>query len=84
MGEPVETSPATWQHTDSEGAVAIVPVPMSEVSDARLVIHPYPFFGPNIPFKRDAPFSSGNSASLLNNPMYNIKLAHSVVPVPDR
>ena len=84
MGEPVETSLATWQHTDSEGAVAMVPVPMSEVSDARLVIHPRPLFGPTIPFKRDAPFSSGSSASLLNNPMYNIKLARSVVLVLDR
>ena len=61
-----------------------VPVSVSEVSDSRLVIHPHPFFGPHIPFKRDIPFSSGSSASLLNNPMYNIKLAHSVIPVLDR
>ena len=62
----------------------MVLVSVNEVSDARLVIHPHPLFGPMILFKRDAPFSSGSSTSFLNNPMYNLKLARSVVPVSDR
>ena len=57
---------------------------MSEVLDMRLLIHPHPFFGLNISFKKDAPFPSSSSASFLNNLMYNLKLARSIVPVPDR
>ena len=53
-------------------------------TDERLVIHPYSLFGTMIPFNKDAPVPSKNSASLLSNPMYNLKLTRSVVPVPDR
>ena len=55
-----------------------------EVSTERLVIHSHPLFEPIVPFNKNAPFPSKNSASLLGNPMYNLKLARSVVPVPDR
>ena len=84
VGESIETPPATRQRTDSGGAVVKVLVSVSEVSDPRLVIHTHSLFGSMIPFKKDAPFSSSSSASLLNNPIYNLKLACSFVPVPDR
>ena len=84
MGESVETFPTTQQLTDSGGAVATVPISMSEVSDARLVIHSYPLFGSMIPFKKDTPFLSSSNASLLSNPIYNLKLARSIVLVLDR
>ena len=78
MGEPVEPPSATWQHT-----VAMLPVSIAEVTDERLVIHPYPLFGPMIPFNKDAPFLSKTSASLLNNPMYSLKPTRSVFPILD-
>ena len=59
-------------------------VSTAEVSTERLVIHSHPLFEPMVPFNKNAPFPSKNSASLLGNPMYNLKLARSVVPVPDR
>ena len=62
----------------------MVSIFMNEVSDARLVIHTHSLFGPMIAFKKDAPFPSCSSASLLNNPMYNLKLAHSVNPLSNR
>ena len=84
MGEPVETPPVTRQRTNSGGVVAMVPISVNEVFDARLVIHTHPLFGSMIPFKKDAPFLSSCSASLFNNLMYNLKLAHSIVLVSDR
>ena len=62
----------------------MVPVSVTEVTDLRLVIHPHLLFGEMVPYKKDVPFSSQWSASLLNNPVYALKLARSVVPVPDR
>ena len=62
----------------------MVSVFVTEVTDSRLVIHPHSLFGEMVPYKKDAPFSTQGSASLLNNPLYALKLAHSVVPVPDR
>ena len=62
----------------------MVPISVSEVSDARLVIHTHPLFGLMISFKKDAPFSTSSNVSLLNNLMYNLKMAHSVIPVLDR
>ena len=62
----------------------MVPVTMEEVPDTRLVIHPHPLFGPHIPYKKEAPYPSTGTATLLNNPLYNLKLARSVVSVPDR
>ena len=59
-------------------------VSTAETSDERLVIHPHPLFRPMIPFNKDAPFSSKTSDSLLSNPMYSLKLARSVVPIPNR
>ena len=84
MGEPVDIPAATRQRTDSGSAVAMVPVTMEAVPDTKLVIHPHPLFGPHIPYKKDAPYPSTGTATLLNNPLYNLKLARSVVPVPDR
>ena len=62
----------------------MLPVFASEVSTERLVVHPRPLFEPMVPFNKNAPFPSKNSASLLGNPMYNLKLARSVVLVSDR
>ena len=79
----METPLAIRQRTGSGGAVAMVFVSVAEVTDSRLVIHPHPLFGDMIPYKKDAPFPSGSSATILNNPMYCLKLARSIVPVPD-
>ena len=83
LGEQAETPLTTRQRTGLGGTVAMVPVSVTEVTDSRLVIHPYPLFGEMVPYKKDALFSSKGSATLLNNPMYTLKLARSVVPVPD-
>ena len=37
-----------------------------------------------IPFNKDVSFLSGSSATMLNNYQYNLKLARSIVLVPDR
>ena len=63
---------------------AILLVSTTPTTDERLVIHPYLLFGIMIPFNKDAPLPSTTSATLLNNPLYNLKLTHSVVSVPDR
>ena len=55
----------------------------TEVLIERLVVHVQPLFGPMIPFNKNAHFPSKNT-SLLGNPMYNLKLVRSVVPVLDR
>ena len=83
MGEQAETPSTTRQRTGPGGTVAMVPVSVTEVTDSRLVIHPYPLFGEMVPYKKDAPFPSKGSATLLNKPMYTLKLARSVIPVPD-
>ena len=62
----------------------MVPVSVFEVTDSRLVIHPHPLFGEMVSFKKDAPFPSKGTATLLNSPLYALKLTRSVVPVPDR
>ena len=62
----------------------MVPISVTEITDSRLVIHPHPLFEEMVPYKKDAPFPSQGSATLLNNPLYSLKLARSVVPVPDR
>ena len=84
VGEQAEAPPPSWQRTGPGGTVAMVPVFVSEVTDSRLVIYPYPLFGEMVPFKKDAPFSSKGTATLLNSPLYALKLAHSMIPVPDR
>ena len=80
MGEQAKAPPATRQRTGPGGTVAMVSVSMTEITDSRLVIHPHPLFGEMVPYKKDALFSSQWSATLLNNPLYALKLAHSVVP----
>ena len=75
VGESVEPPPATQQRTKLGGAVAMLPVFVAEVSAERLVVHSHPLFGLMVPFNKNAPFPSKNSASLLGNPMYNLKLA---------
>ena len=82
MGEQAEAPPATRQRTGSSVTVAMVSV--TEVTDSRLVIHLHPLFGEMIPYKKDAPFPSKGSTTLLNNQMYAFKLTRLVVPVPDR
>ena len=82
--EQAETPPATQQRTGSGGTVAMVPVSVAEVTDSRLVIHPHPFFREMISYKKDALFPNNSSATLLNNLMYPLKLARSVVFIPDR
>ena len=62
----------------------MLPVSAVEVSTKRLVVHSQPLFRPMIPFNKNAPFPSKNSVSLLGNSLYNLKLAQSIVPVPDR
>ena len=84
MGAQAEAPPAVRQRTSPGGNVAMVPVSVSELTAEKLVVHPHPLFGEMIPFKKDAPFPRQGTASLLNNPMYALKLARSVVPVPDR
>ena len=69
MGEPVEAPPAIRQHMGSEGAIAMLSISTTKVTDERLVIHPHPLFRPMISFKKDALFSSKTSASLLSNLM---------------
>ena len=62
----------------------MVLVTVSEVTGEKLVVHSHPLFGEMVSFKKDAPFLSQGIASLLNNPLYALKLARSVVPVLDR
>ena len=62
----------------------MVLVTVSEVTGEKLVVHSHPLFGEMVSFKKDALFPSQGIASLLNNPLYALKLACSVVPVPDR
>ena len=62
----------------------MVLVTVIEVTGEKLVVHSHPLFGEMVPFKQDAPFPSQRTASLLNNSLYALKLARSVVPVPDR
>ena len=83
-GEQTGAPSATRQRTESASRTAMIPVTVTEVTDSQLVIHQHPLFGEMIPFKKDAPFPSRETASLLNNPLYALKLARSVVPVPDR
>ena len=64
--------------------MAMVPVIMEEVPDTRLVVHPHPLFGPHIPYKKDTLYPSTDTATLLNNLLYSLKLARSVVSVLDR
>ena len=84
MEEPIEAPPTTRQRTGLEGTIAILPISTAEVTSEKLMIHPHSLFVPMIPFNKDAPFLSKTSASLLSNPMYSLKLARSVVLVPDR
>ena len=70
MGAQVETPPATRQRTGPGGIVAMVPVSVTEVTDSRLVIHPYSLFREMVLYKNDASFSSQGNATLLNNPLY--------------
>ena len=84
MGEQAEVPSTTWQRMSSGGNVAMVPICVSEVTGKKLVVHSHPLFGEMVPFKKDAPFPSQGTASLLNNPLYALKLARSVVPVPYR
>ena len=69
---------------DTDWTVAMVPVSVAEITDSRIVIHLHPLFGEMISYKKDAPFPNKSSATLLNNLMYSLKLACSVVSVPDR
>ena len=84
MGEQVEAPPPTRQRTGPGATVAMVSVSVSEVTDSRLVIYPHPLFGEMVSFKKDALFPSKGSAIFLNSPLYALKLAHSMIPVPDR
>ena len=84
VGEQAEAPPPTRQCTGLGGTVAMVPVSVFEVTNSRLVIHPHPLFGDMVPFKKDALFSSQGTATLLNSPLYALKLTRSVVPVLDR
>ena len=62
----------------------MIPVSVSEVTSEKLVIHQHPLFREMILFKKDAPLSRQGTASFLNNPLYALKLARSMVLVPDR
>ena len=82
--EQTEAPPATRQRTSPSGSVAMVLVTVSEVTGEKLVVHSHPLFGEMVLFKKDTPFPSQGTASLLNNPLYALKLARSMVPVPNR
>ena len=82
--EQTEAPSATRQRTNPGGTAAMIPVSVSEVTSEKLVIHQHPLFGEMISFKKDAPLPRQGTASLLNNQLYALKLASSVVPVPDR
>ena len=84
MGEQVEAPPTTRQRTSPGGTVGMVPVSVTEVTSEKLVVYPHPLFGEMVPFKSDAPFPRQGTASLLNSPLYALKLARSVVPVSNR
>ena len=84
MGEQTEAPPAIRQRTSLSGTVAMIPVTVTKDTGEKLVVHSHPLFGEMVPFKKDAPFPSQGTASLLNNPLYALKLARSVVLVPDR
>ena len=62
----------------------MVPISVFEVTNSRFVINPHLLFGEMVPFKKDAPFPSQGTATLLNSPLYALKLARLVVSVPDR
>ena len=84
MGEPAEALPTIRPRIESTKGTTILSVSTVPATDERLVIHPHPLLRTMIPFNKDAHFPSKTNASLLINPIYNLKLAHSVVPVPDR
>ena len=84
MGEQAEAPPAIRPRTSPGGTVAMIPVSISEVTGEQLVVHPYLLFGEMVSLKKDAPFPSKGTATLLNSPLYALKLARSMVPVPDR
>ena len=80
----MEAHLAIRQRTESTKGSTIFPVSTAPATDERLVIYPHPLFGTMISFNKDAPLPSTTSATLLNNPLYNLKLARSVVLVLDR
>ena len=84
MVEQTEAPLAIRQRTNPSGTVAMVPVSVTEVTGEKLLVHSHLLFGEMVPLKQDAPFPSQGTASLLNNPLYALKLAHSVVHVLDR
>ena len=62
----------------------MIPVSVFEVIGEQLMVHPHPLFGEMVPFKKNALFPSKGTATLLNSPLYALKLTRSVVSVPDR
>ena len=78
-----EALPIARPRIESTEGATILPVSIVPATDEILVIHPHPLFETMIPFNKDAHVPSKTSASLLSNPMYNLKLARSIVPVPD-
>ena len=82
--EQTEAPSATRQRPNPGGTAAMIPVSVSKVISEKLVIHQHPLFGEMILFKKDAPLPRQGIASLLNNPLYALKLARSVISVPDR
>ena len=83
MGESFEAPAATRPRTESAEGTTALPVSTVPATDERLVIHPHSLFETMIPFNKYALVPIKTNASLLSNPMYNLKLACSVVPVPD-
>ena len=84
MRESVEAPLATRQLIESTEGSDILSVSIAPTTDERLVIYPHPLFEIMIPFNKDDALPSNTSATFLNNPIYNIKLVRSVVPIPDR
>ena len=84
MRESFEVAIATRPRIKStEGMMALL-VSTVPAIDERLVIHPHPLFRIMIPFNKGALVPSKTNASLLSNPMYNLKLTRSIILVPDR
>ena len=82
--ESKDALPSTRPHIESTEGIEALSIFVAPVPDDRLVIHRNPLYGMMIPFDKNASLLSQSSATMLNNYQYNLKLARSVVLIPDR
>ena len=62
----------------------ILLVSSAPILNKKLVIHKNSLYGTMVHFNKDVSLPSGSSAMMLNNYQYNLKLARSVVQIPDQ